>query len=492
MDNSTTPRERNKGTQAQNHTNSHQSDAASNAERLFNRDAERATNGAMLIDAAQIDIVRAVITGNDFEDRVNRKIAEAIFKVADDQKPVDLVSVGEELRKSGDDSFFPILEMSVSHCDAASKAPFYAAIVKNLSIAREAHALTQDAGRAIAGGQDTGQILDTLKNALDELQRSAPGKPSRFALMNREAIQALQPKKYLIAGMMEENSVGQLWGESGTGKTFVGLSMALHIAAGLAWHGRAVEAGAVVWCAGEGVQGLKKRIGAECIGKCFDWPEDFYLVAQPPQIASERDLSEFIRNVLPVNPRLVVLDTLSRHAVGLNENDQADMSRFQDAGARIARETGATVLFIHHANKQGKERGSTVIRGALDFNLEVRAERDAIMLFSDKAKDDGGFAPMVFTKRPIELPDGQTSLTLDRAAGDSLLPINRAEATRERVFEVLPDEGAKGSEWQEAAENAGICKSTKFYEYRDDLVKAGRVRIEKRIYKPVGEQEETA
>ena len=53
----------------------------------------------------------------------------------------------------------------------------------------------------------------------------------------------------LIKGMIEREQTSLIFGESGSGKTFLALDRDLHIAAGLDWFGRKVTQGGVVYVA---------------------------------------------------------------------------------------------------------------------------------------------------------------------------------------------------------------------------------------------------
>jgi hypothetical protein len=56
---------------------------------------------------------------------------------------------------------------------------------------------------------------------------------------------------------------------------------------------------------------------------------------------------------------------------------------------RIAEETQAAFVIIHHANKGGGYRGSTAIKGALDLlvSVESRTGSDEIIFKTEKARD---------------------------------------------------------------------------------------------------------
>ena len=65
-----------------------------------------------------------------------------------------------------------------------------------------------------------------------------------------------------VEGLLEDQTMSVVYGESGCGKTFFVLDLALHIALGRAWRGRDVEQGGVLYLALEGSNGIRNRIAA--------------------------------------------------------------------------------------------------------------------------------------------------------------------------------------------------------------------------------------
>jgi RecA-family ATPase len=53
-----------------------------------------------------------------------------------------------------------------------------------------------------------------------------------------------------------------IYGPSNCGKTFFVVDLALHVALGREWRGRAVDRGAVVYLSLEGAQGIRNRLAA--------------------------------------------------------------------------------------------------------------------------------------------------------------------------------------------------------------------------------------
>ena len=83
-----------------------------------------------------------------------------------------------------------------------------------------------------------------------------------FDLLSPADIEALPDLEYLIEGILPVPAFGVLYGPPGAGKSFVALSMALAVANGAEWLGRAVRAGKVLYVVAEGVTGMKQRLQA--------------------------------------------------------------------------------------------------------------------------------------------------------------------------------------------------------------------------------------
>lgn len=76
---------------------------------------------------------------------------------------------------------------------------------------------------------------------------------------------------------------------------------------------------------------------------------------------------------LEIEPVLVVVDSLSRTALGVEENSNTDMTKLMKAGIiPIARHTGAAVLVVHHSAKDGTgSRGAGAIRNSADQEISM-------------------------------------------------------------------------------------------------------------------------
>lgn len=220
---------------------------------------------------------------------------------------------------------------------------------------------------------------------------------------------------WLIEGVLRADQVGVVYSPPNSGKTFVVLDWGMTVAAGILWHGHAVTQGPVLHMAGEGAFSLQKR--AEAWAK-FHGREDIpvYFQTRPLDLRSE-DVLEELQAALEewsdpesgepqLNPRLVIVDTLSQFFGGGDENS-SDMAQFVQACRSLSQRYTTAVLIVHHTNATGfRERGNTALRGNTDVMFEVEAIEDkgrlvGVRIKNDKHRDDPKAAPMALRILPV-------------------------------------------------------------------------------------------
>ncbi|EJZ0208053.1 AAA family ATPase, partial [Escherichia coli] len=204
-------------------------------------------------------------------------------------------------------------------------------------------------------------------------------------------------QSYVIKGLIPAESLCSTYGASGSYKSFLAISWSCHVATGMAWGGRRVSKGAVIYIAGEGSMGVKRRVKAWEItyGKEVT---DLCIVNAPVFPASPDYVEQVIRTAGLVksrtgeNVRLIVIDTLARCFGGNDENDSRDMGAFIQGCDAIKQATGATVLVVHHSGKDETKgaRGSSAFRASLDAEYRIRREdagSEALVISCTKMKD---------------------------------------------------------------------------------------------------------
>ncbi|EBR5511538.1 AAA family ATPase [Salmonella enterica] len=203
---------------------------------------------------------------------------------------------------------------------------------------------------------------------------------------------------YIIKSHLPANSLCSIYGPSGSYKSFLAVSWSCHIAAGKEWAGKRTAGGSAMYVVGEGGIGVRRRVKAwEYLHNEGNQLKNLYLVNRPVFPVRPEEVREVIIAAKQVEAetgqpvKLIVIDTLARCFGGNDENDARDMGAFIEGCDTIKRETGATLLVVHHSGKdEGKgARGSSAFRAALDaeFNVRREGEGGAIILTCTKMKD---------------------------------------------------------------------------------------------------------
>jgi hypothetical protein len=213
---------------------------------------------------------------------------------------------------------------------------------------------------------------------------SAPGYRSA------DQIRVRTRRPWLVRRLIRENSFVVVFAPPASYKSFLTQQLAFGIATGTEAWGRPMERGSVIYLSGgEGTDGLRDRAEA------WEQGTDLSLVGtkvvfreEPENLRDPQKVSALIgefRRLLPADApplRLVVIDTLSRHFGGGEENSQGPMAEFVEGAQRIQRELRCTVVVVHHTTKSAADvvRGSSVLMGAADTALLVSRERGKTVL----------------------------------------------------------------------------------------------------------------
>ena len=100
-------------------------------------------------------------------------------------------------------------------------------------------------------------------------------------------------------------------------------------------------------------------------------------VADAAGIDLRRDIGHVQALVNETRPDLLVLDSLRSMTPGMDENDTSQTARVLDSLRRLAHESGAAILLIHHSNKSGREfRGASSIRDSVDVLWHLGRHED--------------------------------------------------------------------------------------------------------------------
>lgn len=99
-----------------------------------------------------------------------------------------------------------------------------------------------------------------FKNAKPALSPRAQALFDRMTVA-ADAVPTLD-SRYLVKGWLDRGAASVVYGEPGAGKTFLGLDLSHHVAAGRDWHGARVNGGPVLYILAEGGKAVLNRVAA--------------------------------------------------------------------------------------------------------------------------------------------------------------------------------------------------------------------------------------
>ena len=224
-------------------------------------------------------------------------------------------------------------------------------------------------------------------NDFDDDFVAEPEAPSRW--ITRDQLMAMPDMQWRVKGVCPTRGLGQIYGESGSGKSFLAIDMAVAIAEGREWFGCKVKQGPVALMALEGGAGIKKRVIAWEKTNGRQIPGSVKITLEPFDITDPEQVAEAAHHL--EKGTTVYVDTLAQASSGRDENSSKDMGLIL-AGAKAfeAAICGMVVLVAHTGKDLTKKvRGHSSQKAAMDFQIEVRANGGGQKSWVlEKSKDD--------------------------------------------------------------------------------------------------------
>jgi len=271
----------------------------------------------------------------------------------------------------------------------------------------------------------------------------------------RDGFESLPPPDWLVKEIIPKDGLVLLFGQSGSGKTFVALDIGLSVTYGQSWHAHSTtKGGSVVYVAAEYTRSLKNRIAAWRQEHGHEHLINFITTKNPVQLHKDDEVKEFIRELKSTlsdgeSISLIIFDTLARCIVGADESSAQEMGLVISNADRIREELNTAVMLVHHTVRdENRFRGSGVFKDGPTTVIGVEAgSGKSLTVTCKKQKDDEEFKPF--------------DLYLTPAFGSCVLRTGGAELM---MIRVIYDNGGScsWSEWTTGSELAGIPKGGSF------------------------------
>ncbi len=240
---------------------------------------------------------------------------------------------------------------------------------------------------------------------------------------------------WLIKNALEVGGLAMLVGESGVGKSFVVIDMAVSVALGEAWLDLPTAQGAVFVIAGEGHSGFGSRLRAiaKHRGKSLRGEPIFFSNAaislnDPSSVLTARKTIDSLKAEYG-EPVLIIIDTYHRNSGGADENTAKDTSVvLKEIDSKLrAFVRGCAVLLVHHSGHGEKlrARGSSSLFAAMDTVLLLKKDsEDTVILSVTKQKNHEPMRDITLKFQTVELEeigeDGQQIKSRVVVKGDAV------------------------------------------------------------------------
>jgi archaellum biogenesis ATPase FlaH len=323
-------------------------------------------------------------------------------------------------------------------------------------------------------------------------------------------------KPWLIYGLYQQDSLGMIYGDGGSGKTYLAINQAVHLACGIPWLSNEYPASGekkVLYCISEGRRQFFFRMLAAVNGMGqmgYDVTEikrkvnqNILIVTEVPQLFTDNarlsvdSYLEFWEAENRPHIDLVIIDTLHRAAVGSNENSEQDANLILEQCRRLSRELGCAVQLIHHSNKSGGYRGSTAYRNDIDVAIKIEGRgREPRTVIIDKERDcppDGPIADTRFVQKfYIDEVTQASFVTVEPEVGTKVSGDNKMLQLKAKIEDVLMEHSENGLSTNQVCKMV-TGKKEAITNALKEMLADGRVRVEPKgsqtlVYFPIGTQ----
>ena len=269
----------------------------------------------------------------------------------------------------------------------------------------------------------------------------------------------LPRRETILSPWLTEGSINMVFADRGIGKTFFCLSCAVALANGETFLGyEAAKPVPVLYLDGEmqatAMQDRLKKLtkGQPTKGALSMFTPDCQdLTDHIPDIGLVNGRDEIDELVRTVNPKVVFIDNISTFVRTGNENEGDSWAPVQEWAVQL-RKRGIAVVFIHHANKEGKQRGSHKKEDVMDIVIQLKRPDDFI-----QGTDDTRLLIRYTKSRHMGAADTRDiEATLKTTDAGLEWTWEAGDLAYERAMELLKD----GLSMAEVGDELGVSKST--------------------------------
>lgn len=318
----------------------------------------------------------------------------------------------------------------------------------------------------------------------------------RFPTFKQSDIDNFPDIEFAIKDILPSTGVSLLVAPSGTGKTYLLIDLANHIARGMEWNKRQTKSGQVLFIYLEGKLGLKPREKAWRTFHDMGMTDNIDYMSVPMDFMKDHQYIDAVIEELQqekgVPYSLIIVDTFSNVTRGVDQNKQELVTMVLEVFHLIADKWQTQVLVTHHTNKQGSANGSMSFKNHVDTMIELSTPESQsngpITVHCEKQRDGAPpFEDFRLQRQLVEI--GFNAETLEPLFNCVLVAsesgMSQQEAVERNEQEQMLDllkvhTKLSARAWISACKEVGVSQKT-FYKHIPTLTDKGKIVCTKAV-----------
>ena len=328
-----------------------------------------------------------LLSPRDFYREAHARIYQAMVDLYNRHEPVDLVSVNALLKERGhlEGVGGPVFLAGLSEqVGFAANADYYARLVHDKAVLRRLLDCSQEiAGACLAPVENIGDFLLYVKSKIFDVISSNGSK--RSSDLNKIIVSAqdfvkleFPPKKTILFPWVKEYQVVMIFGPRGVGKSMFSLSLLAAIVNGKSFGPWKVENPVnCLYLDGEmppqdTIERLEYLSEHDTDKKLFIYNDAHATsLGMPAANLLNEDWRKAMNDLLlKYDIKIWAVDNIASLAPGIDENSKQDWDPINKWFLEL-RAAGITTIFLHHANKEGSQRGTSGREDNIDLSVAL-------------------------------------------------------------------------------------------------------------------------
>lgn len=202
-----------------------------------------------------------------------------------------------------------------------------------------------------------------------------PEPPAHGRLVSMQSLRNAPEQDWLVEHVIPATGVGQLYGKSYTGKSYVALDLAQRIVNGEPdWFGHTINRpGPVIYVLMEGLFDWAARVDAWLANHPESTDDGLWILPEEAvDLCDKESIKRLGQEARSIGPRLLIIDTQALATPGTEENSNTDMGKMIGLLKRLSKALDCPIMLVHHTGYDDSHaRGASAVFAGMDFVFKV-------------------------------------------------------------------------------------------------------------------------